>query len=190
MTPDRPVRARCRDAKPVIARSSSVHALFVRLKSCVLVAAVMAAGDPRCRHRDACPSAQFGAQAGFADAFRPEFLDRDMPLFVEILKLEDWQRPIVEVLVAGLHGVLRSGRGGGEGSRCVASRAGSATPGRTRSWRLILEPLDGLGCRAGRARSRTFLRNVRAQLTGAQIDPAGLDSNARSVGRRNCPRAN
>ena len=43
--------------------------------------------------------AQFGGAAGFADAFRPDFLDRDMPLFVEHLRLEDWQRPIVEMLL-------------------------------------------------------------------------------------------
>ena len=69
---------------------------FLRLKTCVL-AAVISAGSAL---TVATPAhAQFGAQAGFADSFRPEFLDRDMPLFVEILQLEDWQRPIVEVLL-------------------------------------------------------------------------------------------
>jgi hypothetical protein len=43
--------------------------------------------------------AQFGGAAGIADAFRPDFSERDMPLFVEHLRLEDWQRPIVEMLV-------------------------------------------------------------------------------------------
>ncbi|MDZ4830268.1 MAG: hypothetical protein SGJ09_08750 [Phycisphaerae bacterium] len=43
--------------------------------------------------------AQFGGRAGFDDAFRPDFLARDVVLFVETLGLEDWQRPIVENLL-------------------------------------------------------------------------------------------
>ena len=41
-------------------------------------------------------SAQFGGKAGFSEAFRPDILPRDMVLIIETLKLEDWQRPIVE----------------------------------------------------------------------------------------------
>src|SRR5689334_11549394 len=41
-------------------------------------------------------SAQFGGRAGFEDAFMPDFLARDVSLFVESLGLEDWQRPILE----------------------------------------------------------------------------------------------
>ena len=44
-------------------------------------------------------SAQFGSQAGFAEAFQKDFLRRDMQLFVDYLRLEDWQRPIIEVLL-------------------------------------------------------------------------------------------
>ncbi|MFO0827044.1 MAG: hypothetical protein U0572_02755 [Phycisphaerales bacterium] len=44
-------------------------------------------------------AAQFGGRAGFDDAFRPDFLARDITLFVETLELEDWQRPIVENLL-------------------------------------------------------------------------------------------
>ncbi|MEY4842081.1 MAG: hypothetical protein RJA12_805 [Planctomycetota bacterium] len=43
--------------------------------------------------------AQFGGKAGFGEAFRPDILPRDMTLIVETLKLEDWQRPIVESLI-------------------------------------------------------------------------------------------
>ena len=44
-------------------------------------------------------SAQFGGQAGFAEAFQRDFFRRDMQLFVDYLRLEDWQRPIIEVLL-------------------------------------------------------------------------------------------
>ena len=44
-------------------------------------------------------TAQFGSQAGFAEAFQKDFLRRDMQLFVDYLRLEDWQRPIIEVLL-------------------------------------------------------------------------------------------
>ncbi len=43
--------------------------------------------------------AQFGGKAGFGEAFRPDVLPRDMVLVVETLKLEEWQRPIVESLI-------------------------------------------------------------------------------------------
>lgn len=113
-------------------------------------------------------SAQFGAQAGFADSFRPEFLDRDMPLFVEILKLEDWQRPIVEVLLqdymisydAGVENVKNRMRG-------LQSRMGNARPDAVME--MILEPLAAWDT-ARAELGRSFLNNVRAQLTGAQID--------------------
>ncbi len=137
---------------------------FRRLKTCAL-AAVMAAGS---LFTIATPAhAQFGAQAGFADAFRPEFLDRDMPLFVEILKLEDWQRPIVEVLLqdymisfeAGVDEVK-------DKMRALQGRIGNARPDAVME--LILEPLTAWDTERS-ALGATFLRNIKAQLTGDQI---------------------
>ncbi|MAH66464.1 MAG: hypothetical protein CMJ27_08755 [Phycisphaerae bacterium] len=139
--------------------------LLRRIKSSVLVAA-LSMGTAMSMSVPA--SAQFGAQAGFADSFRPEFLDRDMPLFVEILKLEDWQRPIIEVLLqdymvsyeAGVEDVKNRMRG-------LQSRIGNARPDAVME--MILEPLavwDAERAELGRG----FLNNVRAQLTGAQID--------------------
>lgn len=43
--------------------------------------------------------AQFGGQAGFSEAFQRDFFRRDMQLFVDYLRLEDWQRPVIEVLL-------------------------------------------------------------------------------------------
>ena len=44
-------------------------------------------------------SAQFGDQAGFTEVFRPDFYRRDMQLYADYLRLEEWQRPIVEILL-------------------------------------------------------------------------------------------
>ena len=126
--------------------------LLRRLKSSVLVAA-LSMGTAMTFSTPA--SAQFGSQAGFADSFRPEFLDRDMPLFVEILKLEDWQRPIVEVLLqdymvsyeAGVEDVKNRRRG-------LQGRMGNARPDAVME--MILEPLAAWD--AARAElGRTFL---------------------------------
>ena len=54
-------------------------------------------------------SAQFGGKAGFSEAFRPDILPRDMVLIVETLKLEDWQRPIVESLIEDYSASFKTG---------------------------------------------------------------------------------
>jgi hypothetical protein len=43
--------------------------------------------------------AQFGARTGFEEAFKPDYLARDISLFNDHLELEEWQRPIVEILL-------------------------------------------------------------------------------------------
>jgi len=55
-------------------------------------------------------SAQFGGKAGFGEAFRPDILPRDMTLIVDTLKLEDWQRPIVESLIDDYGSSFKTGR--------------------------------------------------------------------------------
>jgi len=54
-------------------------------------------------------SAQFGGKAGFSEAFRPDILPRDMVLIIETLKLEDWQRPIVESLIEDYSASFKTG---------------------------------------------------------------------------------
>ena len=43
--------------------------------------------------------AQLGLQAGFVEAFQPDFMNRDITLFVDFLALEEWQVPTVESLM-------------------------------------------------------------------------------------------
>lgn len=43
--------------------------------------------------------AQFGGRSGMATMFTPDFMMRDLPVFVDSLALEEWQRPVLEVLL-------------------------------------------------------------------------------------------
>lgn len=56
--------------------------------------------------------AQLGSQAGFVEAFQPDFLNRDITLFVEFLGLEEWQEPIVESLLIDYSADFRVGTEG------------------------------------------------------------------------------
>ena len=111
--------------------------------------------------------AQFGAAAGFADAFRPEFLDRDMPLFVEQLQLEEWQRPIIEMLLQdyamafemGVEQVKEKMRE----SAMVIGNSGRNDD----AMKLILEPISAWDTARRQLRDE-FLLNVRAQLSSDQ----------------------
>ena len=44
-------------------------------------------------------SAQFGGRGGFAQAFQPDIMQRDVTLMTSALGLEEWQRPVVEALL-------------------------------------------------------------------------------------------
>ena len=54
-------------------------------------------------------SAQFGGKAGFSEAFKPDLLPRDMTMIVETLKLEDWQRHIVQSLLEDYQDSFKTG---------------------------------------------------------------------------------
>ncbi|MCP4834053.1 MAG: hypothetical protein GY895_04750 [Phycisphaera sp.] len=112
--------------------------------------------------------AQFGS-AGFADAFRPEFLDRDMPLFVEQLQLEDWQRPIVEVLLQDYATSFEIGvEKVKEQMREYAVNIGAN--GRNEdAMKMILEPITKWDKERRELRS-VFMQNVKAQLSSEQLN--------------------
>ncbi|MCX5664547.1 MAG: hypothetical protein NTY97_07590, partial [Planctomycetota bacterium] len=53
--------------------------------------------------------AQLGLQAGFVEAFQPDYMNRDITLFVDFLVLEDWQVPTVESLMQDYTGDFKVG---------------------------------------------------------------------------------
>ena len=53
--------------------------------------------------------AQFGGKSGFSQAFKPDLLPRDMTMIVETLKLEEWQRAIVQTLLQDYQDSFKTG---------------------------------------------------------------------------------
>ena len=112
--------------------------------------------------------AQFGS-AGFADAFRPEFLDRDMPLFVEQLQLEEWQRPVIEIL---LQDYAIAFEGGVEEVKERMRQHAMTISNSSRNedaMKLILEPISDWD-QQRRVLRDDFLINVKAQLSTEQMN--------------------
>lgn len=111
--------------------------------------------------------AQFGGAAGIADAFRADFLARDMQLFVEQLRLEDWQRPIIEMLFEDYRTTFEGGvervreQIQNNQSRIVAARPEEVME-------IILAPITEWDVER-RALKAQFLGNVKAQLSGEQL---------------------
>lgn len=56
--------------------------------------------------------AQLGQQAGFVEAFQPDFLSRDITLMADILEVEDWQQPTIESLLQDYLADFRLGTDG------------------------------------------------------------------------------
>lgn len=110
---------------------------------------------------------QFGGAAGIADAFRADFLARDMQLFVEQLRLEDWQRPIIEMLFEDYRTTFDGGvERVREEIQTNQSRIAAARPEQVME--IILEPITRWDVER-RSLKEQFLDNVRAQLSGEQL---------------------
>jgi len=110
--------------------------------------------------------AQFGGQAGLADAFRPDFLARDMNLFVETLTIEEWQRPILETLLQDYQDSFNAGVDQvRQRMAAMKDQVANASPERVMS--LILAPIDQWSREKSVLRDR-FLEDVRSQLSPAQ----------------------
>jgi len=54
-------------------------------------------------------AAQFGARTGFEEAFKPDYFARDISLFNDYLELEEWQRPIIEILLEDYSASFQAG---------------------------------------------------------------------------------
>ena len=112
-------------------------------------------------------TAQFGGQAGFADAFRLDFLERDLPLFVEALKLEDWQRPIVDALLQDYQSNFTLGvENVRDQMSNMTDRISQVREDKVMG--MILEPLGAWNRTRAQYRQR-FLENVKAQLSADQV---------------------
>ncbi|MBL9119410.1 MAG: hypothetical protein JNL80_05815 [Phycisphaerae bacterium] len=114
--------------------------------------------------------AQFGGRGSFEDAFTPDFLARDVTLFVDALGLEEWQRPIIESLVmdyqtsfdAGVNEVK-------EEMSKVKERMGSTPPNPDTVMQLILQPIEKWSGAKKQLREQ-FIENVKTQLSEPQME--------------------
>jgi hypothetical protein len=113
-------------------------------------------------------AAQFGGDAGMAQAFRQDFYRRDLVLFNEVLGLEEWQRPIVEVLLDDYAAGFDAGMSGFRERIARVRTEGGELDGQQIMARMM-EPLGGWEVEKLRLRD-TFLDNVRSQLSPSQAE--------------------
>jgi len=112
--------------------------------------------------------AQFGAQSSFAEAFQPDFLPRDMTTFNDYLSLEDWQRPIVEMLLEDYNDSFRAGVDSvRDEMRAISERIQGGSNANVMD--LVMGPVQTWMAEKRRL-ADGFLSNVRSQLSDRQRD--------------------
>ena len=129
-----------------------------------IVALVTASSAPLLPAANAAP--QLGQSAGFTEAFQPDFSDRDMDLIVETLELEDWQRTIVESLLADYKNDFRVGVDGLK-DKLKAKGEEIKAGGDRNAMGIIMGPI-GEWSREKAMLGQRFLDNLRGQLSESQ----------------------
>jgi hypothetical protein len=109
---------------------------------------------------------QLGQSAGFTEAFQPDFLARDMDLIVETLELEDWQRTILESLLADYQNDFRIGVDGLK-DKLKAKGEEIKAGGDRNAMGVIMGPI-GEWTREKVVLRQRFLDNLRGQLSESQ----------------------
>ena len=116
-------------------------------------------------------SAQSGRSMLFAEAFRPDIMQRDLTLMVERLQLEEWQRPVVETLINDYSTAFSTGVDAMKDRMRAASEA-AVRSGTTGGDQLLVKVLEPLG--AWRAEKEMmlakFVADVRSQLGEQQLE--------------------
>ena len=106
--------------------------------------------------------AQFGGPSGMATMFVPDFMTRDLPVFVDALQLEEWQRPILEALLDDYNTTFQTAA---EGVRASMGQfresAAGASPERVME--MISKPLVDWTAEKKKLRD-DFLASVKIQL--------------------------
>lgn len=112
--------------------------------------------------------AQFGGDSGMANAFRQDFYRRDLVLFHEVLGLEEWQRPIVEVLLEDYSASFEAGMAGFR-DQISRVRVESGERDGQQIMARMMRPLEAWD-REKAVLREAFLDNVRTQLSPVQLD--------------------
>lgn len=110
--------------------------------------------------------AQFGGQAGFAEAFQKDFMRRDMQLFVDYLRLEDWQRPVIEVLLDDYQISFDAGTDACKNAMTELKNEMIANP--DQAMEIALRPIKAWETEKRQLRD-VFIDNVKTQLSPLQM---------------------
>ena len=108
------------------------------------------------------------SRGGIASLFIPDFLPRDLPVFVDSLGLEEWQRPILEALLDDYQTNFATAADGVRASMGQLKDAAAGTsPDKIVD--LISKPLVSWGEEKKKLRA-DFLESVKSQLSEVQVE--------------------
>jgi hypothetical protein len=112
--------------------------------------------------------AQFGGRSSLANSFVPDFSPRDLIVFIDALGLEEWQRPVLEVL---LDDYMNGFTAGVEGMRTEMAGLKDRVAGVDANdvMSLITGPMEKWQTRKHGLRD-DFLNNLKAQLSDPQLE--------------------
>jgi hypothetical protein len=108
------------------------------------------------------------ARGGMAALFVPDFLPRDLPVFVDSLGLEEWQRPIMETLLDDYQTTFNTAADGVRASMGQFKDV-AANTNPDKIIEMITKPLLSWGDEKKRLRE-DFLESVRSQLSDVQSE--------------------
>lgn len=108
--------------------------------------------------------AQFGGRSAMMQAVEPDVWQRDLPIFAEALQLEEWQRPIMDMLVEDYLSSFNAGI-----DEMKQRMQGLQAKGDKASIQKVLEPLEDWSVKKKQLYA-TFLGGVRSQLSEQQLE--------------------
>ena len=115
--------------------------------------------------------AQAGGRMLFAEAFRPDIMQRDLQLMVQQLQLEEWQRPVVEALINDYTTAFNTGVEALKDRMRLASEKAvrSGVQGGDQTLQKVLEPLAGWRTEKEQMLGK-FTADVKSQLGAQQLE--------------------
>lgn len=115
--------------------------------------------------------AQFGGRASFAGAFQPDIMQRDLPLMVQTLGLEDWQRPVIETLLDDYISNFNAGvEAAKERMKTASAEGAKAASGNADAiLQKVMEQLSGWRNEKERMLEK-FVADLRSQLGDQQME--------------------
>jgi hypothetical protein len=138
---------------------------FARPLAVLAVAAASALGAAR------PAEAQAGRRMLFAEAFRPDIMQRDLSLMAQQLLLEEWQRPVIEALINDYTTAFNTGVDAMKDRMRAASENAvrSGTTGGDQVLQKVLEPLGGWRTEKEQMLAK-FTSDVKSQLGAQQLE--------------------